>query len=123
MMMQKKRAMRLHLKKMKALFNHLDDGDGALTLDEFRGCVHESAIKTWLSAMDLDVRDVDAVFYLLDDGDGKLSAEELVKGVGQLKGAARSIDMFALMKTVQKQDEILRHLGRRFGISCAQGPN
>lgn len=123
MMMQKKRAMKLHLTKMKALFDHLDDGDGALTLDEFRNCVHETAIKTWLSAMDLDVRDVDAVFWLLDDGDGKLSAEELVRGVSHLKGAARSIDMMALMKQMQRQGDLINALGAKFGIKGRQGPS
>merc|ERR1739848_321673 len=116
--------MKLHLKKMQALFQHLDDDDsGALTLDEFRHCAKDLYIRTWLSAMDLDVQDVDAVFYLLDDGDGKLSAEDLVRGVSHLKGTARSIDVMAMMKQVQRQGEMLRMIGERFNISMKLGPS
>lgn len=44
--------------------------------------------------MDLDVSDVEELFQMLDaGGDGRLSAEELVVGVGKLRGAARAMDL------------------------------
>ena len=44
--------------------------------------------------MDLDVSDVEELFEMLDaGGDGRLSAEELVVGVGKLRGASRAMDL------------------------------
>jgi hypothetical protein len=103
MLMQRERAQKCHLKKMKALFMHADeDGNGALDRDEFKAVMRDPSIKTWLSSMELDVRDADNVFTLIDDGDGKITPEELVKGVSRLKGAARSIDVLTMLSELQK---------------------
>merc|ERR1711862_934539 len=52
MLMQKNRAIRMHIRKMDQLFKHLDqDEDGALTLEEFRHVMHDPVVKTWLASM------------------------------------------------------------------------
>lgn len=59
----------------------------------------------WLSAMELDVHDADLLFELIDhpdDGESTLSAEELVAGVGRLKGSARRLDMEVLHRDVKE---------------------
>lgn len=99
MLLQKERASKMHKQKMRALFNHLDDDcDGLVSLAEFKAVVHDLDIRQWLSAMEMDVRDVDTVFRLLDaDGSQCLTIDELVTGVGRLKGTARAIDVATLL--------------------------
>merc|ERR1719282_849813 len=83
---------------MENLFQHADqDQNGGLDRDEFKLLFEDPAIRTWLSAMELDVRDADKLFTLIDDGDEALTAEELVKGVGRLKGPAKSIDVITMI--------------------------
>jgi len=108
MMMQKKRALRIHTGKMEALFRHADhDSTGSLHKEQFSQLLRDPGVKHWLSSMDLDVSDVDSVFTLLDDGDGLLTAEELVSGVARLKGFARSIDVNVMMLELQQQRRAL----------------
>merc|ERR1740117_862199 len=103
MLLQKERTMKVHKTKMRAPFSHLDDdGDGYITLEEFKAGVHDPIVSQWLSAMEMDVRDVDSVFRLLDtDGSRCLTIDELVTGVSRLKGTARSIDVATLLYKMQ----------------------
>jgi len=105
MLMQRERAARTHTRKMKQLFQSADaSGDGALDLAEFKAVMGMPGVQTWLSAMELDVRDADSLFQLIDDdGDGQLTAEELIKGAGRLKGAARSIDVAMMWRQQHAQ--------------------
>jgi Ca2+-binding EF-hand superfamily protein len=108
MLMQKERAVRTHTKKMKALFAYADqDGSGELDREEWKAVVEQPEVKTWLSAMELDVRDADNIFSLIDDGDESMTAEELVKGIGRLKGAARSIDVCTMLHEFRKQNNLM----------------
>jgi hypothetical protein len=110
MMLHKHRAVETHMKKVKMLFNHLDeDGDGLVSLEEFRSILEDPPVKMWLAAMELNVNDIDTVFSLLDDGDGKLTPEELVAGVSRLKGVAKSIDV---VKMEQRMGSMLENLAR-----------
>lgn len=99
MVLNRERAIKTHTRKIRALFDHLDDdGDGHVTLDEFKGIMDDPSVRKWLSAMDLEVWDVETVFRLLDDdGSHRLTAQELVSGVSRLKGQARSIDLNTLL--------------------------
>lgn len=121
MLMQKERAARIHTAKMGALMRFADnDGDGALTLNEFRMVMEDNAVRLWLASMELDVRDVDKIFRLLDpDGDGKLTAPELVQGVSRLKGAARSIDLNVLQAEVRQLHLVMRDLMASLHISTS----
>jgi len=98
MMMSKERARKIHAEKMAMLFAAADqDGDGFIDFEEFHRALADTEIRTWLSAMELDVRDELSFFALLDlDGDGRVSHQELLEGVAQLKGGARSYEVCSL---------------------------
>mmetsp|Transcript_51453 Transcript_51453/g.95191 ORF Transcript_51453/g.95191 Transcript_51453/m.95191 type:complete len:595 (-) Transcript_51453:37-1821(-) len=126
MVRQKQKAVNMHRKKMKLLFETADEtGDGQLSLEEFRALLQGDAktsqwIKLWLASMDLDVSDVDTLYHLIDDGDGGITADELVKGISKLKGPARSIDLHHQMRDykdlyakVQDMQSTLRLLSQR----------
>ena len=59
-------------------------------------------IRTWLSAMDINVNNFERLWMLLDNGDGQLTAEELVRGLGRLRGGAKSIHMLAHIKAMNE---------------------
>jgi len=105
MVRQKAMAISTHIHKMEALFAKADNsGDGFLDLEEFRSVMSDKGISTWLASMDLDTTDVETLFRLIDgDDDGKITSRELVVGVSQLKGPARSIDLAVAMR---EQDKI-----------------
>lgn len=116
MLRQKERAVRIHSQKMRLLFAHADASqDGMVSLEEFRQVLSDPDLKTWLGSMDLDSSDVDQLFELLDNGDGHLSVDELIKGVGKLKGAARGIDLTMLMSDHRKLMEQHADLHRKIG--------
>lgn len=95
MVIQKRRAMKEHMKKMNKLFERVDaDDDGCLIWEEFENVMNNNEwLRSWIGAMELDTTDAKRLFRLLDDGDGHITADELVKGVTRLKGVARSVDM------------------------------
>jgi len=99
MLLQKERAIRNHIVKMAALFEHADSsGDQFLDLQEFEAVLQDPGVRKWLSAMEMDINDVPALFRLIDqNGDRKISIEELVQGGARLKGSARSIDLITLI--------------------------
>jgi Ca2+-binding EF-hand superfamily protein len=110
MMMSKERARKIHADKMALLFSAADeDGDGLIDREEFHRALADSEIRTWLSAMELDVRDEDSFFELLDlDGDGKISQQELLEGVAQLKGVARSYEVCSLSHNSREIRDMLQ---------------
>lgn len=99
MMRQRERAVKLHVKKMEALFKVADEsGDGYLDYEEFMHIVTNPHVKSWLAAQQLDVSDAELMFVLMYDGDGQITAKELVRAASKLKGPARSIDLHNLMR-------------------------
>merc|ERR1711957_841514 len=99
MLRQKERVLRLHMKKMQALFLHADkSGDGYVDYGEFKKVLQDSQVANWLSAQELDASDAKRLFGLMDDGDHLICAKELVDGAARLKGAARSMDLQHLMR-------------------------
>lgn len=103
MLMQKERAMLMHLKKMEKLFRAADNNvDGIVDKDEFHQIMDLPQVRHWLEAQDLVTGDADSLFELLDRGHGLdhpgLSAKDLVTGVALLKGPARSIDLISMMR-------------------------
>mmetsp|Transcript_50987 Transcript_50987/g.157815 ORF Transcript_50987/g.157815 Transcript_50987/m.157815 type:complete len:536 (-) Transcript_50987:96-1703(-) len=111
MIAQKARQMRKHVQKMKLLMAEADESnDGYLSNDEFIAIAQDARAKTWLAAMELEVRDAQLIYDLIDDGDNRVSAEELVKGIGRLKGNARSLDMITLMRQVSEMQDEMKSL-------------
>merc|ERR1712137_885311 len=101
MVMQKKRLMEKHARKMRQFIQKADmSGDGALSREEFKGVLKSEDVKAWFAAQEIDAADADLLFSLLDTGDEELTADELVVGVTRLKGAAKSIDLYGLMHMV-----------------------
>lgn len=97
MVRQKEKGFGIFAAKMRNLFKKADtSGDGKVDKDEFREILHHQDVKSWLLSMDLSVRDADVLFSLIDssgDGNGEVGQEDLIQGVGRLKGPARSIDV------------------------------
>jgi len=116
MIIQKKRAMEEHKKKMEKLFARVDEsGDGVLSKDEFTKVMKDEWVKTWLSAMDLDTSHVERLWKLVDDGDGNVTAGELVKGVSKLKGAAKSVDMNHIVHEIDSIKAFSKRIFRDVG--------
>eukprot|EP00931_Biecheleriopsis_adriatica_P039458 TRINITY_DN22566_c0_g2_i1.p1 TRINITY_DN22566_c0_g2~~TRINITY_DN22566_c0_g2_i1.p1 ORF type:complete len:1346 (+),score=265.62 TRINITY_DN22566_c0_g2_i1:113-4150(+) len=124
MIRQKEHATAIHVKKMSALFNVADeDGSGRLDEEEWlKVCTNEN-VKVWLSAMGLDVSDAGAVHreICIQTGEEDLNAEELVLGIGRLKGSARQMDLAVLSEentqlkaTIQELQEKVAGLRERF---------
>lgn len=95
--------------RMKQIFQHKDrmtrffqladiNGDGKLSLDEFRSVLRKPVIKTWLEAMELRCSDADLLFSMLAGPDHKVTAEQLINGVARLRGAARNIDILSILQ-------------------------
>eukprot|EP00438_Fugacium_kawagutii_P034122 Skav214381 [mRNA] locus=scaffold4284:94835:110044:- [translate_table: standard] len=61
----------------------------------FKQMTEHKEVSAWLSSMELDVSDPKKLFNLIDNvkRDGTVSLEELIYGVGRLKGPAKSLDM------------------------------
>jgi len=110
MMMSKERAKKIHADKMALLFAVADeDGNGVIDFEEFHSALADAEVRTWLSAMELDVRDERALFSLLDlDGDGHISHQELLEGVAQLKGGARSYEVCSLSHNAREIRDMLQ---------------
>lgn len=110
-----------HIKKMKSLFEAADEtGDGVLDREEFIQVMTDPEIVNWLAAMDLQIADPNALFDMVigeHDEEGTINAEQLVRGVGRLKGAARSTDMHTLSAEVKKLQQRLQGQMPRFSGS------
>jgi len=88
--------------KVEALFAMADvDGTGQIDRSEFRKILENKNVKTWLASMDFVANDADVVFDLLSGGDDLIDLNQLVRGVNDLRGAARSIDMRRLIQVLQ----------------------
>ncbi|CAE7360253.1 Scn11a, partial [Symbiodinium necroappetens] len=85
--------------KLEELFRAADDdGDGNLTKDEFAAAMSLPSVQGFLTSLDVSVRDCHPLFDILDDGDGLITTAEFCKGLMQLKGQARALDIFVLQR-------------------------
>lgn len=112
MMKDKERMVRTHRKKMELFFRMADSsGDGEIDIDEFRTMFSNIDVRMWISSMGLEWSDVDVLFKLIDnERDGRITLDELIAGVGKLKGAARSIDLIRMQDEIQKISRRLQHV-------------
>ena len=99
--------------KLVQLFNYFDDDkDGHLSPEEFIEAMSLPNVQQYLRFLDVSVRDVRPLFDILSDGDGLITISEFCKGLMQLKGQARALDMVLLQhdsaKLLKQCEEIHR---------------
>lgn len=82
------------LMDLQNLFHEMDEnGDGAISMDEFTSRLGDERVVAYFKALKLDVHDAVALFHLLDtDGSEEVDMAEFLDGCYQLQGEARSID-------------------------------
>merc|ERR1712137_1057725 len=108
MIVQKRRMMHKHRTKMLKLLEEADStNDGFVDRSELCGMLENVNLKTWLAAQEVECNDGDILFDFLDGGDGIITSEELIHGIQRLKGAARSIDVNALIRMAVHTDSML----------------
>jgi len=104
--------------RLETLFEALDeDGDGMLSPEEFESAMSLTSVQQYMQALDVRMSDCQCLFTILDDGDGRITIAEFCKGLKQVKGQARAIDMVVLQhetdKVMKECKEIRRELQAR----------
>jgi hypothetical protein len=91
------------LNHLREIFEMADkDGNGSLTIEEFRQAIHHPDVERKLKLIELPVADAEELFTILDhDGSGELSVDEFIGGCVRLKGTAKSKDLLAVQVSVQ----------------------
>merc|ERR1712137_1399350 len=108
MIVQKRRMMQKHRTKMLKLLAEADStNDGFVDRSELCGMLQNVNLKTWLAAQEVECNDGDILFDFLDGGDGVITSAELIDGIQRLKGAARSIDVNALIRMAVHMDSMM----------------
>ncbi|CAE7896908.1 Sodium channel protein type 11 subunit alpha [Symbiodinium microadriaticum] len=97
--------------KLEELFQAADnDGDGSLTPDEFVDALSIPGVQRYLTMLDVRVQDCRPLFDILDDGDGQITIAEFCKGLMQLKGQARALDIVMLTRENAKMMKICQEI-------------
>ena len=93
-MEENRKTARDYQNKLEDLFRAVDeDGNDWLSPEEFVQALSLPSVQRYLAILDLKVSDCRPLFEILDDGDGKITIAEFCKGLMQLKGHARALDM------------------------------
>jgi len=107
------------LERLRIIFLEADtDGNGDLTLEEFESHLRDRSFQAYLASCGIHCDDARAVFNLVDcDKSGSITVEEFVWGCMRIRGAAKSIDLAALIRdqkfSMQKQEKRLDTMERR----------
>jgi len=123
MMRDVARREKIHASKMKDFFRYADHSkDYVITREEWQRVMESTHAQHWFEAQGLNMEDANAVFRLLDkDGSQSITMDELIKGVNQLKGPARSLDL--LMMTERNAQLLSQVTGLiRNHVKQAPGP-
>jgi len=84
-------------KKLEELFRLVDDdSDGHLTAEEFVEAMALPSVEQYLGYLEITVRDCGPLFDILSGDDGLITISEFCRGIMQLKGTARSLDIVIL---------------------------
>jgi voltage-gated sodium channel len=104
------------LNHLKEIFEYADkDGNGSLTVDEFRTAIRQPEVERKLKLIELPVADAEELFTILDhDGSGELSVDEFIGGCIRLKGNAKSKDLLAVQVNIQAMAQRLETLELQF---------
>ena len=104
-------------KKLEELFRFVDeDGNGQLSPEEFVEAMSLPSVQQYMKFLDVSVRDVRPLFDILSEGDGLITIAEFCKGLMQLKGQARALDIIMLQhensKLMKRCEDIHRSVRR-----------
>lgn len=93
-----------HINKLREIFNAADvSEDGELTKQEFALITHNPASTVVLKMLDMETHDANEMFEILDhDGNGRITFEEFLQGVTRLRGVAKSLDMVAMLHSLDR---------------------
>lgn len=84
-------------KKLEELFRLVDDdSDGHLTAEEFVHAMKLPSVEQYLEYLEITVRDCGPLFDILAGDDGLITISEFCRGIMQLKGTARALDIVVL---------------------------
>jgi voltage-gated sodium channel len=105
------------LNHLREIFEYADkDGNGSLTVEEFRSAIRQPDIERKLKLIELPVADAEELFAILDhDGSGELSVDEFIGGCVRLKGPAKSKDLLSVQVNVQALSERLETVDLQLG--------
>lgn len=95
--------------ELKRFFLRLDEnGDGQVTKKEMSKSLEDPWLQSYVSTMDLDCNAMLELFDLLDsDGAGTLSIEEFIQGCIRIRGDAKAVDLFALLRESRARHKIM----------------
>eukprot|EP00434_Breviolum_minutum_P006598 symbB.v1.2.005825.t1/scaffold343.1/size224757/2 len=83
--------------RLEELFRLVDnDGDGSLSPEEFVQAMELPSVQQYLKFLEVTVRDCRPLFEILAQGDGQITITEFCKGLMQIKGQARALDIVVL---------------------------
>jgi len=100
---EKEEEKKIAILHMKEVFRQLDiDHSGQISMDEVEHFLQEPNLRKYVEALDIEATDTRMLFKLLDrDMSGNINSDEFCEGCLRLKGAARSIDVHALIFQVK----------------------
>ncbi|CAK9045817.1 unnamed protein product [Durusdinium trenchii] len=105
--------------KLEELFQVADnDGSGSLTQEEFVEALSLPSIQRYLTSLDVRIQDCRPLFDILDDGDGHITIAEFCKGLMQLKGQARALDIHMLHRENSKVLKECQDIQRQMRLVC-----
>lgn len=85
------------------MFKLIDqNGDGALSYDEFTSAFEHKRISDRWKLLDIGHDECKELFALLDNGNGEIDMTEVFEGLNRMKGGAQSKDVFRLAKDVER---------------------
>lgn len=100
------------INQMRELFHEIDaDGSGTISWQELKSNLTDESMKAYFSLMQIETEEAKGLFQLLDvDESGEVAIEEFIMGCMRLKGAAKSIDLAALLY----ENKRLHHMLHRY---------
>lgn len=106
------------LNHLRDIFEYADrDGNGSLTVDEFRHAIRQPEVERKLKLIELPVADAEELFGILDhDGSGELSVDEFIGGCIRLKGTAKSKDLLSVQMNMKALSERLETLETQLSL-------